>query len=40
MKCVKEMVYEILEVLRGECSVEELGSNSAVILLLGHYSCI
>ena len=40
MKCVKEMVYEILEVLRGECSVEELGSNSAVILLLGHYSSI
>lgn len=40
MKGVKEMVYEILEVLRGECSVEELGSNSAVILLLGHYSCI
>ena len=40
MKCVKEMVYEILEVLRGECSVEELGSNSAVILLLGHYSCV
>ena len=40
MKSVKEMVYEILEVLRGECSVEELGSNSAVILLLGHYSCI
>ena len=40
MKCVKEMVYEILEVLRGECSVEELGFNSAVILLLGHYSCI
>ena len=34
------MVYEILEVLRGECSVEELGSNSAVILLLGHYSSI
>ena len=40
MKSVKEMVYEILEVLRGECSVEELGSNSAVILLLGHYSSI
>lgn len=40
MKSVKEMVYEILEVLRGECSVEELGSNSAVILLLGHYSCV
>ena len=40
MKCVKEMVYEILEVLRGECSIEEFGSNSAVILLLGHYSCI
>ena len=40
MKSVKEMVYEILEVLRGECSVEELGFNSAVILLLGHYSCI
>lgn len=40
MKGVKEMVYEILEVLRGGCSVEEFGSNSAVILLLGHYSCI
>ena len=40
MKSVKEMVYEILEVLRGGCSVEEFGSNSAVILLLGHYSCI
>ena len=40
MKSVKEMVYEILEVLRGECSVEELGSNLAVILLLGHYSSI
>ena len=40
MKCVKEMVYEILEVLRGGCSVEEFGSNSAVILLLGHYSSI
>lgn len=40
MKSVKEMVYEILEVLRGGCSVEELGSNSAVILLLGHYSSI
>ena len=40
MKSVKEMVYEILEVLRGECSVEEFGSNSAVILLLGHYSSI
>ena len=40
MKSVKEMVYEILEVLRGGCSVEEFGSNSAVILLLGHYSSI
>ena len=40
MKSVKEMVYEILEVLRGGCSVEECGSNSAVILLLGHYSSI
>ena len=40
MKCVKEMVYEILEVLRGGCSVEKFGSNSAVILLLGHYSSI
>ena len=40
MKRVKEMVYEILEVLRGGCSVEEFGSNSAVILLLGHYSSI
>ena len=40
MKSVKEMVYEILEVLRGGCSVEKFGSNSAVILLLGHYSSI
>lgn len=40
MKSVKEMVYEILEVLRGGCSVEEFGYNSAVILLLGHYSSI
>ena len=40
MKCVKEMVYEILEVLRGDCSIEEFGPNSAVILLLGHYSSI
>ena len=40
MNSVKEMVYEILEVLRGECSVDVFGSNSAVVLLLGHYSSI